>query len=114
MVRDPTERPMEPGLAGDLRDWPIGDVLIWLHTSRRTAVLRMRAGDSQGKIWVKGGQILGCLWGNVEGEAALGAMLAQTHGSFTVTLDEATERSNNVRVPTPQCLLLVRDTGDGT
>ena len=93
-LRNRTSEKQEP-LTGTLENWPLADMLWWLHQTRRSAVVTVGFGFVSGTIHVKQGNLFRCEWGVSQGELALGALLTMTRGAFSIaSLDEPCPVSN--------------------
>jgi hypothetical protein len=92
-------------LVGTLDTWPLSDIVMWLHQSRRTAMLRVGAGLSAGVLFFKEGELFRCEWGPLGGEQALIALLGVRRASFSLIQREPPEARPNIHRHTPELLL---------
>jgi hypothetical protein len=104
-LQQPTESMWDGCLVGTLDTWPLSDIVMWLHQSRRTAMLRVGAGMTAGVLFFKDGELFRCEWGNLGGEQALIALLSLSRASFSLIQREPPEARPNIYRQTPELLL---------
>ncbi len=92
-------------LVGTLSAWPLADLLLWLHQSERTAMLRVGMGLEAGIIFFRHGQVYRCEWGGIKGEQALIGLLGLADGSFTLIQRAIPDVRPNIARSTPELLL---------
>ncbi len=92
-------------LVGTLSTWPLADLLLWMHQSRRSAMVRIGSGLDAGVIFFREGTLFRCEWGSRHGEEALIALLDVEDGSFSIIQRQIPEARPNVRRATPELLL---------
>jgi hypothetical protein len=102
-VSEPTT--LSSGMMGDLETWPLTDLLVWLHQSRRTAVVRLGSGPDAGAIFMQDGELLRCEWHHLRGEEALIGLMGMKRGSFALVQRAVPEVQPNIRRSTPELLL---------
>lgn len=95
----------ETCLLGTLETWPLADLLVWLHQTRRTAMVRVGSGLEAGVVFFRDGHLLRCEWDRLAGEEALLALLAVAQGSFALIQRAVPEVRPNILRPTPELLL---------
>ena len=95
----------ETCLVGTLETWPMEDVLLWLHISQRTAMLRVGAGLDAAVVFFKEGQLYRAEWGQMMGEQAVLALLELKAGSFALIQREVPCPRPNIATPTAELLL---------
>lgn len=96
---------LESCLAGRLEDWPLPDLLHWLHQSGRTAMLRIGDGLDSGVIFFRDGDLYRCELARFGGESALVELLARKAGRFCLIQRQVPEPRRNIQLPTRQLLL---------
>jgi hypothetical protein len=92
-------------LIGTLDTWPLSDLLVWLHQTQRTAMVRIGAGLDAGVLFYREGNLVRCDWRGRHGEEALLALLAEAEGSFTLIQRALPDVRANIRRSTPELLL---------
>ena len=92
-------------LVGTLETWPLVDILLWANQSRRTGMLRIGIGLQAGVLFFRDGDLYRAEWGGLMGEQALQALLAVTHGAFSLTQREPPLATANIRRKTAEILL---------
>lgn len=92
-------------LIGTLETWPLSDLLVWLHQTQRTAMVRVGSGLDAGVIFFREGSLVRCEWRGASGEDALLALLAEARGSFTLIQRALPDARPNIRRATPELLL---------
>lgn len=92
-------------LVGTLDSWPVPDLLVWLHQTQRTAMVRIGAGLDAGIIFFSHGELYRCEWGQLTGEQALYHLLQVKAGTFTLIQREFPQAAPNVHRSTPEVLL---------
>lgn len=100
-----TNQHFESCLIGDLQTWPLAELLLWLHQTRRTAMLRIGGGLDGGVIFLKHGYLYRCEWGRSRGEQALVALMRVREGAFSLVQRSFPEPAANIRKPTAELLL---------
>lgn len=73
------------GLVGDLEDFPLSGLLIWLHFGGYDTVLRIGSGVLRGTLYLRNGKLFRCEFGECAGELALGSMLTLERGAFSTS-----------------------------
>lgn len=99
-------------LVGQLQTWPLADILLWLHQSNRSAILRVGSGPIHAMIFVEGGCLRRVEYGQVSGDQALFELLSLADAPFNLMLREPPEVRANVRRPLPELLLQCVVAGD--
>ncbi len=92
-------------LVGTLETWPLADLLVWLHQSRRTAMVRIGSGAEAGVVFFREGTLVRCEWRSQRGEEALIGLLGVARGSFALIQRSVPEVRPNIARPTPELLL---------
>ncbi len=101
-----TEKPtLDTCLVGMIETWPLVDLLVWLHQSRRTAMVRVGDGFDAGVIFLQDGELARCEWQKQRGEDALVSLLTKKRGSFALIQRAVPEIKPNIRTPTAELLL---------
>jgi hypothetical protein len=95
----------DASLVGTLATWPLADLLLWMHQSGRSAMIRIGSGLDAGVVFFVGGSIFRCEWGAAKGEQALIALLALKDGAFTIIQRLFPDVHPNVSRPTAELLL---------
>lgn len=72
-------------LSGRLSALGAAEVIQMLCLGRKTAALRITAGDTAGCVFVEQGKLVHATWGDKAGEDAIGAILAIREGLFRMT-----------------------------
>ena len=93
-------------LSGSLEDWPLVELLGWLHDCQRSGILRIRAGREDGQVFFSEGILYRCRWGRLHGEEALDALMRVTAAPFLLVQIDPPHVLPNVDTPTE--LLLER------
>jgi hypothetical protein len=91
-------------LVGTLDTWPLADLLLWMHETRRTGMVRLGAGLDAGVVFFQAGVLFRCEWGELGGEHAIIALLGMTEGSFSIIQRPVPDARPNVSRPTPELL----------
>ena len=99
------DEPFKGCLIGTLDTWPLSDLLLWLHETRRSAMVRVGTGLDAGVVFFRDGSLVRCEWRGRSGEEALLLLLASAEGSFTLIQRAMPEVHPNVRMATPELLL---------
>ena len=92
-------------MVGNIGDWPLSDLLLWLHHTQRTAMIRIGFGLDAGVIFFREGKLFRCEWGALMGEQAVAALMQLTEGSFTLIQRDIPEARTNVVMPTAELLM---------
>jgi len=92
-------------LLGTIETWPLGEVLVWLHETRRSAMLRIGGGINAGVIFFHEGDLYRCEWGHLQAEQALIALMGLEQGVFTLIQRDFPQPRANIIKPTAQVLL---------
>ncbi len=92
-------------LVGTLETWPLADLLVWLHQSGRTAMVRVGSGLEAGVLFFREGTLIRCEWRGLGGEDALIGLLGMHGGSFALIQRSVPEVRPNVARRTPELLL---------
>src|SRR5688500_11160800 len=71
-------------LMGDLMRWPLPDLLLWLHKTGRSAMLRIGVGLNAGIIFFKHGHLYRVEWGHLQGTEALWHLLHLQQGLLSL------------------------------
>ncbi|HET6343848.1 MAG TPA: DUF4388 domain-containing protein [Myxococcota bacterium] len=61
---------------GRIEEWPLWDVMMWLHLSKRTATLRVAVGGHAGSLSFCDGQLARCDFNEDSGVLALDKIMA--------------------------------------
>jgi hypothetical protein len=96
--------PWDTCLIGSLDVWPLPDLLLWLHQTQRTAMVRVGTGLSAGVIFFNRGHMFRCEWGKLQGEQALMGLLVLREGSFSLIQRGIPEARPNIVRPTAEVL----------
>lgn len=99
------------GFSGHIEQWPLWDVLMWLHLSHRTAKVDVAGEEGRATVAVINGQIQGCECGGMCGVAALDCLIHWDRGSFAVREADGMEEDRNITVGTEQLLFGVLRAG---
>lgn len=91
-------------LVGTLETWPLADIILWLHQTRRSAMVRIGAGVGAGVLFFRDGNLVRCEWGDAAGEAALLALLALRAGAFSLSQRQPPDAAPNISRPTAELL----------
>ncbi|MFH1468910.1 MAG: DUF4388 domain-containing protein [Pseudomonadota bacterium] len=94
IVQQPGGQPGAPGLAGQLAQLPLPDLLQTLSLGGRTATVRIAIGDHIGLVGLEGGQLSHASLPGQEGVSALQTLVAAEEGSFSVNFGPATPARN--------------------
>lgn len=97
--------PADTCLMGSLESWPLPDILLWLHKTGRSAMLRVGAGLNAGIIFFKAGHLYRVEWGRLQGTEALWHLLHVREGVFSLIQRDMPEPHPNVTQPTEHLLL---------
>ncbi len=90
---------------GDLATWPLADLLMWLHKTGRSAMLRIGEGLDAGVLFVLNGYLFRVEYANSTGEDALWLLMQLEHASFSLIQRDVPRPQPNVFLPTEQLLL---------
>ena len=83
MRKNSKRRKNGTGLIGDLEDFPLSGILIWLHYGRYDTIIRIGSGVLRGTLYLRDGTLFRCEFGECAGELALGSMLTLERGAFS-------------------------------
>ena len=103
----------ESCMVGSLAAWPLEDILLWLHASRRTAMLRVGKGLDAGVVFFKEGLLYRTEWGSRAGLDALMGLLELSSEPFWLIMRDVPEPHPNIRVPTEELLARCATAGRG-
>jgi putative two-component system response regulator len=78
------------GVVGDLKNLGIPDIVQTLHLGLKTACVRVKGKNDEGKIWFENGRIRHCELGNLAGEQAFYEMLRWQEGPFVIAHGQGT------------------------
>ena len=78
------------GVVGDLKNLGIPDIVQTLHLGLKTACVRVKGKDDEGKIWFENGRIRHCELGSLVGEQAFYEMLRWQEGPFVIAHGQGT------------------------
>ncbi len=92
------------GVSGSLREMALPDLLQVLSQGRKTGSLHIRTNGAAGEIHFDGGAVVNALWGNIEGNHAVYAMLKFEDGDFA--FDPAFRTDRRVIHDSSEALLL--------
>ncbi len=92
-------------MEGEISKWPIVDMLMWLHDSHRSVLMRVDANQKIGWLTVCNGTVMRCEYDGLVGKAALFALLSLTYGYFNVSAQVGTSIMRNIYAPTQKLLL---------
>jgi hypothetical protein len=95
-----TPVPTERCWSGTLEEWSIRELLEWLHTEKRTAMLRVGEGLDAAVVFFKEGAIYRCEWGVKSGDLGVEALLNLEEGRFCLIQRSFPEPIRNVRQQT--------------
>ena len=95
---------MNTCLVGTLETWPLADLLAWLHTEQRDAMVRVGSGLEAGVIFFRGGNLVRCEYKMLRGEEALLCLLDLRHGSFALIQRAGPNVLPNIERPTAELL----------
>ncbi len=101
------ERDWNSCLVGTLETWPLPDVVLWLHQTRRTAMVRIGVGVNAGVLFFKYGQLYRAEWGHLGGELALMALFEVKQGSFSLIQRDPPDAQPNISRSTGELLLQI-------
>ena len=99
-------------LMGYLETWPMSEIVLWMHQTRRTGMLRVGAGFGAGVLFFRAGELYRCEWGQLSGEQGLLALLEVQRGAFSLIQREPPYALANITRPTSQLLLQIAVSGD--
>ncbi|MEK7705325.1 MAG: DUF4388 domain-containing protein [Myxococcota bacterium] len=99
-----THEPWDSCLVGDLGTWPLGELLLWLHQTQRTAMVRLGNGLRGGVLFFKHGCLVRCEWGQLGGEEALIGLMGVTQGTFQLIQRDIPDARPNIGRSTPEVL----------
>lgn len=92
-------------LVGTLANWPLNDLLLWMHNSKRTGMVRVGVGLDAGVVFFREGQLFRCEWGGTFGEPALLELLSIEDGAFSLIQRGVPDARTNIARPTAELLL---------
>ncbi len=92
-------------VVGSLTSWPLAEVLLWMHQSRRTGMIRIGTGLDAGVLFFRDGHLLRCEWRSAAGEEALIGLLSLTDGHFSLMQRAVPDVRPNIFRPTAELLL---------
>lgn len=101
---EPTREPWDSCLVGNLETWPLAELLLWLHQSGRTAMVRLGSSLDGGVLFFRGGRLVRCEWGSLYGEQALVALMSLKQGTFQLIQRDIPDARPNIARPTPEVL----------
>jgi hypothetical protein len=104
-----TPAPTERCWNGTLEEWTIRGLLEWLHTEKRTAMLRVGEGLDACVVFFKEGTIYRCEWGHKSGDLGVEALLNLEEGKFCLIQRAFPEPLRNVAQDTPTLLELASE-----
>src|SRR3954467_15228821 len=87
-------------LVGTLATWPLADLLLWMHQTSRTGMVRVGMGLDAGIVFFRGGFLYRCEGGRVHGEQALISLLGCYDGSFSIIQRSIPDARPNIGRPT--------------
>src|SRR4051794_35773262 len=91
-------------LAGILEDWPLPDLLQWLHRSTRTGMLRVGRGLDAGVLFFREGELYRCELARLSGEEALAELMGRHAGEFCLIQRQVPEPRRNIQRSTRELL----------
>jgi hypothetical protein len=91
-------------LVGTLETWPLTDIIMWLHQTQRSGMVRIGVGMGAGVLFFKHGDLYRCEWGELIGEEALLSLLGLREGAFSLIQRDPPDASPNIRQPTAELL----------
>jgi len=94
-------------LVGTLETWPLSDIILWLHQSRKTAMLRVGLDIRAGVLFFSNGELYRVEWRQRSGEEALIGLLNLTAGPFSLIQRAPPYAQPNIRRPTSELLLQI-------
>ncbi|MBN1960080.1 MAG: DUF4388 domain-containing protein [Deltaproteobacteria bacterium] len=92
-------------MVSSLETWPLYDLLLWLHESHRTAMVRVGFSLDAGVIFFRNGHLIRCEYKMLRGEEALWCLLGVNDGDFSLIQRAIPEVSANIWRPTAEILL---------
>jgi len=101
----PARESWDSCLVGSLETWPLADLLLWLHQSGRTAMIRLGSGLEAGVLFFREGYLFRCEWGPLAGEEALVSLLGLKRGAFQIIQRDIPDARPNIGRPTAEVLL---------
>ena len=99
-----TDNRWDSCLVGNLETWPLAELVLWLHQTGRTAMVRVGGGLDAGVLFFKEGRLFRAEWGKMAGEEAFHALLNVGVGSFQLIQREVPDARPNIRRPTAELL----------
>ena len=97
--------PDAASMTGDLHDWPLGDMLLWLHQGQRTAELHVGYENGHGTIHLRQGAIYRAVCGELAGPEAVDAMMEIGAGEFSILPSYIPYPASNISGDTEALLL---------
>jgi len=94
----------EGGMEGDLAAFPLFDMMRWLHTSRRSVVMRVTTGGAPAWLFFRDGSLYRAEWSTRAGVEAVMALIGVRTGSFWLSKRPVSGGTRNVDIPTAELL----------
>ena len=79
------------GVVGDLKNLGIPEIVQTLHLGLKTACVRIKRKEGEGRIWFENGRIRHCEMGDLSGEPAFYEMLRWQEGPFVIAHGQGTK-----------------------
>lgn len=79
------------GVVGDLKNLGIPEIVQTLHLGLKTACVRIKRKEGEGRIWFENGRIRHCEIGDLSGESAFYEMLRWQEGPFVIAHGQGTK-----------------------
>ncbi|GAB4246081.1 MAG: hypothetical protein OHK0028_23930 [Deltaproteobacteria bacterium] len=79
------------GVVGDLKNLGIPEIVQTLHLGLKTACVRIKRKEGEGRIWFENGRIRHCELGDLSGESAFYEMLRWQEGPFVIAHGQGTK-----------------------
>ena len=91
---------------GSLEDWSLPELLSWLHSTRRSAMLRIGSGLDAGVCFFDRGRLFRVEYMGMAGEEALMELLGINAGGYQLIQRELPRPASNVELETPRLFAL--------
>lgn len=91
------------GFSGDLKDLSIVELVQMLNLNKKSGILHIES-DSNGKIYLKDGELHAVESGSLKGEEAMYALVAKTSGTFRFELTEI-DKDRNIKNSTMNVIM---------
>ncbi len=98
------KREIQGGLAGNLKEIPIADLVQLFSTGRKTGVLTLNRGEETGQIFFENGDVINAFYKDLEGEDAFYQLIRWEDGTFQLT-SEITMPERKIEAPTAHLIM---------